>query len=95
MHLASLIKLLNYAVRLDLIRANEASGLTVKAPSSEKARRSFDLPALKSIFSSPVYAAGHRPKGGGGERNVTLLNIVRIAEAMSCKPSDILVDAGL
>jgi hypothetical protein len=55
MHLASLIK------------TNEASGLAVKVPNGEKARRSFDLPALKGIFSSPVYTAGHRPKGGGGD----------------------------
>lgn len=39
---------LRNAARSD--RANEASGLTVKAPSEERARRSFDLTALKSIF---------------------------------------------
>jgi transcriptional regulator with XRE-family HTH domain len=37
----------------------------------------------------------HMGKIERGERNVTLLNIVRIAEAMNCKPSDILRDAGL
>lgn len=37
----------------------------------------------------------HMGKIERGERNVTLLNIVRIAEAMNCKPSDILIDAGL
>ena len=30
-----------------------------------------------------------------GERNVTFLNILRIAKAMQCQPSDLLIDAGL
>lgn len=29
-----------------------------------------------------------------GERNVTLLNVARIAEALKCNPSDLLIDAG-
>jgi transcriptional regulator with XRE-family HTH domain len=37
----------------------------------------------------------HMGKIERGERNVTFLNIVRIAEAIDCKPSDLLVDAGL
>jgi len=95
MHLASLIKLLNYAVRLDLIKTNEASGLTVKAPSSEKARRSFDLPALKSIFSSPVYTAGHQPKGGGGDASywiplLALFTGARLEELCQLHPDDVM-----
>ena len=30
-----------------------------------------------------------------GERNVTFLNILRIAKAVQCKASDLLIDAGL
>jgi integrase len=95
MHLASLIKLLNYAVRLDLIKTNEASGLTVKAPSGEKARRSFDLPALKSIFRSPVYTAGHRPKGGGGDASywlplLALFTGARLEELCQLRPDDVM-----
>ena len=95
MHLASLIKLLNYAVRLDLIKANAASGLTVKAPSSEKARRSFDLPALKSIFNNPVYTAGHRPKGGGGDASywlplLALFTGARLEELCQLHPDDVM-----
>jgi len=37
----------------------------------------------------------HMGKIERGERNVTFLNIVRIAKAIQCKPSDLLVDAGL
>jgi len=37
----------------------------------------------------------HMGKIERGERNVTFLNILRIATAMQCKPSDLLTDAGL
>lgn len=95
MHLASLIKLLNYAVRLDLIKMNEASGLTVKSSSGEKARRSFDLLALQSIFSSPVYTEGYRPKGGGGDASywvplLALFTGARLEELCQLRPDDVM-----
>lgn len=37
----------------------------------------------------------HMGKIERGERNVTFLNIVRIAESFGCNPSDLLIDAGL
>jgi transcriptional regulator with XRE-family HTH domain len=37
----------------------------------------------------------HMGKIERGERNVTLLNLTRIAKAMGCKPSDLLASAGL
>lgn len=37
----------------------------------------------------------HMGKIERGERNVTLLNLARIAKAMGCKPSDLLASAGL
>lgn len=37
----------------------------------------------------------HMGKIERGERNVTLLNLVKIARALSCRPSDLLVAAGL
>ena len=37
----------------------------------------------------------HMGKIERGERNVTLLNIIRIAKAMGSKPSDLLALAGL
>ena len=46
-----------------------------------------------------AHAAGidrsHMGKIERGERNVTLLNVIRIAKAMGCKPSDLLASAGL
>ena len=37
----------------------------------------------------------HMGKIERGERNVTFLNVIRIAKAMSCKPSDLLASVGL
>ena len=37
----------------------------------------------------------HMGKIERGERNVTFLNIVRIAKAIQCEPSDLFIDAGL
>ncbi|ELQ16011.1 XRE family transcriptional regulator [Pseudomonas fluorescens BRIP34879] len=37
----------------------------------------------------------HMGKIERGERNVTFLNILRIANALKCKPSDLLFEAGL
>lgn len=37
----------------------------------------------------------HMGKIERGERNVTYLNIARIASALGCKPSDLLIEAGL
>ncbi len=35
----------------------------------------------------------HMGKIERGERNVTILNILRVAQALGCAPSDLLVDA--
>lgn len=37
----------------------------------------------------------HMGKIERGERNVTLLNLAKLAHALSCAPSDLLLDAGL
>ncbi|WP_404827458.1 helix-turn-helix transcriptional regulator [Ferribacterium limneticum] len=37
----------------------------------------------------------HMGKIERGERNVTFLNILRIAKAVQCKPSDLFIEAGL
>lgn len=37
----------------------------------------------------------HMGKLERGERNVTFLNIVRIAKAIGCSPSDLFIDANL
>jgi transcriptional regulator with XRE-family HTH domain len=37
----------------------------------------------------------HMGKIERGERNVTVLNLLKIAHALSCRPSDLLAAAGL
>jgi transcriptional regulator with XRE-family HTH domain len=37
----------------------------------------------------------HMGKIERGERNVTILNIVRVAEALGCRSSDLLLDASM
>jgi transcriptional regulator with XRE-family HTH domain len=37
----------------------------------------------------------HMGKIERGERNVTMLNVMRIATAIGCKPSDLMAAAGL
>ncbi len=37
----------------------------------------------------------HMGKIERGERNVTMLNVLRIAQALGCQPSELLADAGL
>lgn len=37
----------------------------------------------------------HMGKIERGERNVTFLNIIKIANAIQCRPSDLFADAGL
>lgn len=37
----------------------------------------------------------HMGKIERGERNVTILNIAKLAGALSCRPSDLLLNAGL
>ncbi|THF56844.1 helix-turn-helix domain-containing protein [Pseudothauera rhizosphaerae] len=37
----------------------------------------------------------HMGKIERGERNVTMLNVIRIARAIDCKPSELLADADL
>lgn len=37
----------------------------------------------------------HMGKIERGERNVTVLNLLRIAKALKCQPSDLLKDAGM
>ncbi|MHA2944319.1 helix-turn-helix domain-containing protein [Ralstonia mannitolilytica] len=37
----------------------------------------------------------HMGKIERGERNVTMLNVLRISQALGCKPSELLADAGL
>ncbi|WP_175863795.1 site-specific integrase [Burkholderia cepacia] len=62
-YLTNIRTLLNYAVSNLKAEYNAADGIRVGERRNAKgARLPFDLPALKAIFSSPVYSEGFRPE---------------------------------
>lgn len=57
-------------------------------------RKSLEL-SQEALADAAGIDRSHMGKIERGERNVTFLNIVRIAAALQCKPSELLVEAGL
>jgi transcriptional regulator with XRE-family HTH domain len=62
---------------------------------SVRARRKAQMMSQEALADFAGIDRSHMGKIERGERNVTLLNVCRIAEAMNCKPSELLADAGL
>jgi transcriptional regulator with XRE-family HTH domain len=56
-------------------------------------RKVLDL-SQEALADQAGIDRSHMGKIERGERNVTLLNVAKLAHALSCKPSDLLVDAG-
>jgi len=67
----------------------------VKLGAAIRARRKALSLSQEALADYAGIDRSHMGKIERGERNVTVLNVVRIAEAMDCKPSDVLFDAGL
>jgi transcriptional regulator with XRE-family HTH domain len=70
---------------LDLVRLGTAI----------RARRNALALSQEALADCAEIDRSHMGKIERGERNVTILNIVRIAKAIQCKPSDLLIDSGL
>ncbi|MGY6121297.1 DUF6538 domain-containing protein (plasmid) [Paraburkholderia strydomiana] len=88
--------LLNFARANEMTKMNAAQGVRVlvKSTTKPKARISFNLPALQSIFSSPVYSEHVRPDGGAGEAAywlplLALLTGARLEEMCQLAPDDV------
>lgn len=62
---------------------------------SVRARRLALGLSQEALADSAGVDRSHMGKIERGERNVTFLNILRIAKAIGCKPSDLFLDAGL
>lgn len=62
---------------------------------SVRARRKALALSQEALADYAKIDRSHMGKIERGERNVTLLNIVRIANAIQCKPSDLFIDAGI
>ncbi|POA48297.1 XRE family transcriptional regulator [Pseudomonas sp. MPR-ANC1] len=67
----------------------------VKLGVAVRARRTALELSQEALADGAEIDRSHMGKIERGERNVTFLNIVRIAMALRCKPSDLLTDAGL
>lgn len=67
----------------------------VKLGSTICARRMALALSQEALADYAEIDRSHMGKIERGERNVTFLNILRIAKAVQCKPSDLLVEAGL
>lgn len=60
-----------------------------------KTRRKDMLKSQEELADDSGVERSHMGKIERGERNVTLLNLLRIAKALKCHPSDLLKDAGM
>ena len=77
------------SVKLDINNHLVRFGAAVRARRAELGLSQEALADYAEIDRS------HMGKIERGERNVTFLNIVRIAKAIQCEPSDLFIDAGL
>lgn len=93
--LSRLRTLLQWAADNGHAANNVAHGITIKDTQAAKNKRKpFDLAALNTIFSSPVYAKGERPAQGRGEAAywiplLALFTGARMEELGQLRPSDI------
>ena len=56
-------------------------------------RKALDL-SQEALADKAGIDRSHMGKIERGERNVTVLNVAKLAEALLCRPSDLLLDAG-
>lgn len=67
----------------------------VRLGAAVRARRMTLGLSQEALADAAEIDRSHMGKIERGERNVTFLNILRIAKAIGCKPSALLVDADL
>lgn len=73
----------------------DKDGYLVRFGEAVRARRKALELSQEALADYAEIDRSHMGKIERGERNITFLNIVRIAAAIECKPSDLLIDAGL
>lgn len=74
---------------------SDKHGDLVKLGMSIRVRRKALGLSQEALADAAEVDRAHMGKIERGERNVTFLNILRIAVAIRCKPSELLQDAGL
>lgn len=80
--------------RVSVEHANDGCSLLKLGNAVRARRKTLDL-SQEALADAAGIDRSHMGKIERGERNVTFLNIVRIATAMQCSPSDLLIEAGL
>ncbi|WP_248768068.1 helix-turn-helix transcriptional regulator [Pseudomonas sp. MWU12-2345] len=75
--------------------ASDLDGTLARLGQAVRARRVAHSVSQEALADLAGIDRSHMGKIERGERNVTFLNIVRIAVALNCKPSDLLSEAGL
>ena len=73
----------------------DADGSLKRLGEAVRASRKARGMSQEALADAAGIDRSHLGKIERGERNVTLLNVARIAKAMDCKPSDLLASAGL
>ncbi|MFY1664386.1 helix-turn-helix domain-containing protein [Pseudomonas sp. Pseu.R1] len=75
--------------------ASDKDGDLTRLGAAIRARRKSLMLSQEALADAAQIDRAHMGKIERGERNVTFLNVVRIAKALSCKPSEIAIDAGM
>jgi transcriptional regulator with XRE-family HTH domain len=73
----------------------DADGSLKRLGEAVRASRKARALSQEALADAAGIDRSHMGKIERGERNVTLLNVARIAKAVGCKPSDLLASAGL
>ncbi|HFH3921547.1 helix-turn-helix domain-containing protein [Pseudomonas aeruginosa] len=79
--------------RISVARDNDRD--LIKLGAAVRARRLALELSQEALADAASIDRSHMGKIERGERNVTFLNICRIAKAMRCNPSELLIEAGL
>ncbi|WP_277960721.1 helix-turn-helix domain-containing protein [Pseudomonas sp. RIT-To-2] len=74
---------------------SDTYGALPRLGAAVRARRKAMVLSQEAMADAAGIDRSHMGKIERGERNVTLLNVMRIAAALGCKPSDLLLDADL
>ena len=71
------------------------AGHLTRLGSAVRARRKAQGLSQEALADQAEVDRFHMGKIERGERNVTILNIIRIASALGCKPSELMADADM
>lgn len=74
---------------------SDTTGTLAQLGTAIRARRKLLMLSQEALADLSEIDRAHMGKIERGERNVTFLNVVKIATALGCKPSDVLMDADL